>query len=294
VKILICYFSGTGNTKKIALLYGSALEANGAKIDYMTLPLSTEKIAETDFSVYDKIGIGYPIHAFNAPAPVLKFCKSLPKSQTPKDVFVFKTSGEPVRMSDVSSIKTARILKRRNYILTNEYQYVMPYNIIFRHSDAMAYRMWDTAQKVAPIDCKEILSGKPNKPAPVFLGGIIAWILRIEHWGAKFNGKHYKTREDCTKCGKCVKDCPAGNIKLEDGKIKFGKDCLMCMRCAFACPKDAIKIGLFDSWRVNGTYSFQKPEPNEALLNDKHAKYCEKAYRRYFEKAEKKINSSQK
>ncbi len=32
----------------------------------------------------------------------------------------------------------------------------------------------------------------------------------------------------------------------------------MCMRCSFTCPKDAIKIGLFEGWHVNGPYDFKK------------------------------------
>ena len=32
----------------------------------------------------------------------------------------------------------------------------------------------------------------------------------------------------------------------------------MCMRCSFLCPKDAIRIGLLESWRINGKYELDK------------------------------------
>ena len=47
------------------------------------------------------------------------------------------------------------------------------------------------------------------------------------------------------------------------GKIKFQSHCLMCMNCTLNCPKDAIKMGLFNSWRVNKPYNFKEIEKIE-------------------------------
>lgn len=287
MKVLIVYFSGTGNTKKVAERYKLAFQEGGNEVELRALPAE----GETDLDEYDLIGFGYPIHAFNAPANVLRFAKSLKKCSAEKRAFIFKTSGEPVRMSDVSSLKLIRILKKRGVLVTNEYQYVMPYNIIFRHSDEMAYRMWETAQKVIPVDCREILSGTPRKAKKMFLGGFFAWVLRIEHWGGRLLGRHYKVTKDCIHCGKCVKNCPEHNIQMdENGKFKFGKQCLICMRCVFECPKDAFHPSLLNGWKVNGAYSFEPPKEDEPPQKSKHDKYCAKAYQRYFEETEKRIN----
>ncbi len=76
---------------------------------------------------------------------------------------------------------------------------------------------------------------------------------------------------------------------MNENKLpEFGKDCLMCMRCSFFCPKNSIKIGLFNSWRVNGEYSFKPGNPDE---KSKHDNYCKKAYDRYFEYAENRNES---
>lgn len=288
--VLICYFSGTGNTKKTAELYEKTLSERGFDVTLKSLPLSFDTSVNAE--EFDLIGIGYPIHSFNAPTPILKFCKSLPKIKNKnhkKRVFIFKTSGEPVRMSDISSHRTIQILRRRGYDVQNEYQYVMPYNIIFRHGDFAAYKMWQTAQKLVPIDVAEIAHGKINLPKKVFMGGLLAWILRCEQCGAHIYGIFFKTNKNCTRCGLCVKRCPAGNIKkTKHGKIKFGGKCLICMRCVFNCPKDGITPGFLNGWKVNGVYSFEQPQaPDE---NDrKHEKYCKKAYDRYYAAAEEKI-----
>ncbi|MBD5131061.1 MAG: 4Fe-4S ferredoxin [Clostridiales bacterium] len=289
-KILIYYFSGTGNTKKIADEYKSALEARECDVTLRALSYC-EKPETTDANEFDRIGIGYPIHGFNAPKIILDLCKALPKRDRKKPfkpVFIFKTSGEPVRMSDVSSLKTIKLLNRRGYAVINEYQYVMPYNIIFRHTDEQAYKMWQTAQPLVRADVNEILRETPHLPKKMFMGGFLAWIIRAEHWGAKIIGRGFKANKNCVNCGLCVKNCPAANIKIKkNGKLKFGGQCMICMRCVFKCPKDGINAGLLKGWKVNGDYSFERPaEPSPP---SKHDNYCKKAYDKYYADAQARI-----
>ena len=287
MKIALFYFSGTGNTEKVALAYKAYAEAEGNKCDAFTLPLKSA----VDITAYDLIGIGYPIHSFNAPQPVLEFAKSLPKLNDKKRAFIFKSSGEPVKMSRVSSLKLIKILRRRNIEVSNEYQYVMPYNMIFRHTDHTAYVMWETAKKLIPIDCADVLAGRERHEKKIFLGGFFAWFLRCEQWGAHIIGIGYRATKDCIGCGLCAKNCPVGNIKMKNGKPKFGGKCLICARCSFNCPKNCINIGLLNGWRVNGAYSFKDGDPNE---KNGHEKYCKKAYDRYFKEAQERIENAQK
>ncbi len=288
MKILICYFSGTGNTKKIVDKYKEEFEK-------LSIEITIHKIEEPFFNYnlddFDLFGLAYPIHAFNAPSIVLNFLKTLPKQENKKRVFILKTSGEPLSLNNISSLKAIKILRKKNCYLTNEYHYVMPYNIIFRHSDNMAFKMWDTAQNIIPIDCLEILNNKKAKLKHVFLGSFIAWIFRIEFWGGRFNGKKYKVNEKCIKCQRCINFCPTHNIKIENGKICFGRNCIMCMRCSFFCPTNAIKIGLFDKWKVNGPYNFNNYNEDE---KESHNKYCKKSYQKYFSRCEKKFEDINK
>ena len=283
-KILICYSSGTGNTKKVVFKAKECFEELGAEVTVHNI--------DEEFSLnledYDMLGISYPIHAFNAPSNVIKFVKGLTKLEKgeKKPLFIIKNSGEPLAINNISSLKIRSILKRKGFVLNNEYHYCMPYNMIFRHTDAMAYRMWNSVIGVLPIDCREIIEGKKVKLRYIPFGRFMAYIMRIEHWGGRFNGKKYKVNENCINCQLCVKRCPTHNITVEDGKFKFGKNCLMCMRCSFHCPKNAIKIGWFENWKVNGAYNFNSPEETE---EDKHKRYCKKSYKKYFSRIEEKI-----
>lgn len=243
-----------------------------------------------DFGNCDFVGFAYPIWAFNAPKIVLDFAKALKKSKETVRSFIIKTSGEPVRLNDASSVKLTKLLKKKNFEVTNEYHYCMPYNIIFRHSETMAHKMWKAAKDIIPVDCEELLNGEERKIKKVAFGGILTGVLRIQQWGGRFNGKYYKVYDDvCVHCNKCVNNCPVSNISVKDGKFTFGKRCLMCMRCAFECPKNAIKIGFFEKWKVNGEYSFTPPTRPEPPT--KHDNYCKKAYDRYFENIEERLKN---
>lgn len=289
MKIAIFYFSGTGNTKKVAKKYRESFELSGNNCDIFPLPLKDMP----DLSQYDRVGFGYPIHSFNAPQIMLKFAKSLPKvklknGEERSKAFILKSSGEPVKMSRVSSLKLIGILKKRGFDVTNEYQYVMPYNMIFRHTDHTAYVMWETAKKLIPIDCDDVLNGVEHREKKMPFGHLFAWVLRAEHWGAHVIGVGYRVKKDCISCGLCAKNCPADNIKMVNGKPKFGGKCYICARCSFNCPKDCINIGLLNGWRVNGAYSFEDGDPNE---KNGHENYCKKAYARYFSEAEARIDA---
>ena len=292
MKVVICYFSGTGNTAKVVEKYRECFAAHGDSVQVVTMErLLTDGLSEEFLNTLDQadlFGLGYPVHAFNAPSIVLKFAKILPYLSKKKRAFIVSTSGEPLKMNNISSLKTRHILRRRGFVVTNEYRYVMPYNIMFRHTDTMAFHMWDVAQKMIPLDANEIVEGTPHRLKRVFCGNLLAWIMRCEHWGGRLNGRHYKVDEKCVLCQKCVNICPAQNITVVDGKLKFGKKCLMCQRCAQLCPKDAIHLGWFDSWKVHGAYSFEEPTEEQT---QKYNRMLTKSYKKYFDECEKKINS---
>lgn len=104
-----------------------------------------------------------------------RFVRRLPKVKD-KDYFIVKTSGEPVAMNNASSIHLVKKLKKKGFSrLTNEYHYVMPYNMIFRHTDEQAQKMWHTAQKLIPIDVEEILTARTA-------------CLNVRFWGALCRG----------------------------------------------------------------------------------------------------------
>ncbi len=237
---------------------------------------------------FELVGFAYPVHGFNAPYVMYRFVRKLPE-ETGKNYFIVKTSGEPVAMNNASAIHLCDKLHAHGFgALTNEYHYVMPYNMIFRHTDLQAQKMWNTAKALVPMDVAEITFGKHNIPERPPFGRLVSWALRIEHPAMKLNGRCFKVTDKCVKCMQCVNNCPVKNIRYdtEKGKFVFGGDCIMCTRCSFNCPKNAIKIGVLNGWKVNGRYNFANPDTSQTC---KKPNYCKKSYKRYFENAQKRI-----
>lgn len=46
----------------------------------------------------------------------------------------------------------------------------------------------------------------------------------------------------CSVCGRCVKECPAGNLYLENHQIRSKGICTLCYRCVNHCPRKAITV----------------------------------------------------
>lgn len=286
-KAIIYVFSGTGNTLKACELYKQEFEKHNVDTLLYCIKGGFKDIPNPND--FDYVGFAYPVHGFNAPKILLDFAKALPKSsQRGKLYFIVKTSGEPLKINNVSSIKLTSILRKKGYSLMSEYHYVMPYNMIFRHTEAMAYRMMSTVEALAPIEAREVLHKEPHLLKSIPFGRFISWIVRIEQPAMKVNGRFFKVdKKKCIGCGMCERNCPVGNIHIDEkGKFHFGGDCLMCTRCSFNCPTDAFNIALLNGWRVNGKYAFKLPEKDE---KNKHEWYCKRAYIRYFDNADKKV-----
>ena len=284
---IIYYFSGTGNTEKIINEYKRNFEENTINIILYRVTDNFENLPNPND--YDYVGLAYPIHGFNAPYPIFDLIKLFPKTKD-KKIFILKTSGEPLSINNISSEPLMDRLNKKGYILTNEYHYVMPYNLVFRHTDEMAAKMWNTAKKLCAIDLKEILDNKKVFLKKFPLSRFIAFLFRIEHPAMKVNGNLFKVKNICTHCNLCVKKCPVNNIYNDDnGDIKFKNKCVMCASCAFRCPVNAINIGILTAWKVNGPYKFENPPTNQ---KSKHENYCKKAYDRYFKNAEEKIKNN--
>ena len=253
-KCIIYVFSGTGNTLLVAELYKKFLTQYDTTIYSIG---SGKPVPEVE--QFDLVSFAYPVHGFNAPQIMVNFCRALPKLTQKKSAFIFKTSGEGLTYNNYSSQKMIRILEHKGFEFLTERHYVMPYNMIFRHSPQMVKSEYWYAYAMVKANVKQI---ENNVHENVHANPLKAWfvpIVRIEWLYAKAQGPFMKVdMTKCIKCNKCVNACPLNNISFTGEKFKFGTNCALCVRCSFNCPACAISIGLLNKWRVNGSYHIEK------------------------------------
>lgn len=288
MKVILYVFSGTGNTLRVASLYKK----------YMNADVTVYRISEKSGKFpspegFDLVGIGYPIHAFSAPEPVIKFCKRLP-AVAYRRAFIFKSSGEGLHLNDGSSQKCIKILQKKGYDVTIERHVVMPYNMIYRHSDAMAKQMWIYAQALVKLNCNELENFKREKvKQPFYKTFFVSPLNWVESKFAHFHGPAFKVDTNkCIDCGKCASVCPENNIEKVDGKYKFGHKCVLCMGCSFGCPMDAIHVGIFKYWKVNGSYRLDELVKDETIdfpLVPDNAKGIYKLYKKYYREVDEML-----
>lgn len=105
------------------------------------------------------------------------------------------------------------------------------------------------AQAAAAIQRGEPLPDRQHSPVGRLLSGPVNWSFN------RFmaNSRSFRVSDACVQCGKCVRECPANNIALEQGTIVFGTRCMFCLGCIHKCPVHAIDYK--GRGRKNGYYT---------------------------------------
>jgi flavodoxin/ferredoxin len=258
-KLGIYYFSGTGNTEIAANLVSDEFKALGWEVSLMRMEDINKGRIELAIEQYDLIGFGSQVIGYGIPGIVRKFAKRLPVSVDNKKVFIFRTTGGVVPNNYNVSKLFIRILERKKYDVCYERLFSIGSNWIFKFDDAIMKQLYEATKRKIGIMCSEIVRGERHtyqtKAGLRIKMGIIAALAAKTF---PFLGKDAVVEKSCTRCGLCVKNCPADNICLKNGKIKFHTSCSACMRCVYSCPNKSIRFRLFKFFTIPGGYNVKK------------------------------------
>ena len=64
------------------------------------------------------------------------------------------------------------------------------------------------------------------------------------------------------------------------------------MGCSFGCPQDAINVGVFRFWKVNGSYRLNELKKDEDIpfpFVPHYAKGIYRLYKKYYSECDKKL-----
>ena len=282
MKCLLIYYTGTYNTRFLTDMLESKLRAHGHEAERVEIRRGTPP---ADLRGYDCIGFGYPIYGFNSPLPFNRYVQTLqfPPGQR---FFIYKNSGETFAMNNASSRILLRRMKRKKAVFAGEYHFVMPYNIHFPFERDFVRELLHEDEKLLSILVHNLENGISPRIGSNIAYNVAAAAVSVQKAGGALNSFFYRAdAEKCTRCGLCAKNCPEDNIRIENGKVKFGHRCDMCMRCSFFCPANAIRIGFLEGWKVNGDYRLAEilregPPPQPYITENSRGFY--KCFIRHF------------
>lgn len=237
IKTTIFYFSGTGNSFKLAL----DLKAKLPDVDLV--PIQKVIGSKVDLSA-DKIGFVFPVYAWGPPVIVGKFMSTL--SAFAKYSFAIVTYGGFVCGT---LKKTEKILQKRGIDLNAGFMIKMPGN----YTPLYGAVPLDAQKKILKQSEEELdsiiplIKGSQDRKIP---SGF--WIINVLMSGLAYNffaknlknsSKHFWITKDCNGCGICEKVCPVKNIELVEKKPVWADKCLQCMACLQWCPVEAVQVG---------------------------------------------------
>ncbi len=233
---MILYFSGTGNSKYIAKILGEKLSQNVVSAN--SLIKKGEK-AQVDEQVTVFVS---PVYAWRLPRVFQAFIE---KSKITGKAYFVITCGDSICNAEKHLKK---FCKKIGLTLMGVSQIVMPENYIAMFSappSEQIPKLLDDASKKANELALAIQSEQKLPPVKTNLLGkfLSSFVVNGGFYAFSISAKKFYATDKCTSCGKCQSECMLNNIKLVEGKPKWGKDCTHCMACISKCPNTAIEYG---------------------------------------------------
>ena len=225
----IYWFSGTGNSLYAAKRLSS--ELGGMKL----MRITDEPPSGAVGGKGAKVGFVFPSYYGNLPRAVRAFVEKL---EIKPDTYIFTL----VTMGGAGQGSVAmmsRALKEKGLKLNYGIGLHMPANYVLMYNPAdpaKVSKALDTADRRLRKFASEINAGvKAVRPLPIISNTLYKDIATLDA-GFTYGG-------GCTGCGLCEKICPAGNIRLEDGRPVWQHHCERCVACISWCPAKAIDYG---------------------------------------------------
>lgn len=235
MKRVIYYFSGTGNSLKVAK--DVAEEINNVEI----IKICKDNM-DIDSTLFNKIGFVFPVYASGMPLLVKEFINNV-KISNKAYVFTVVTFGRAV---DASISQLEELLNNKGIKLSAAYKVKMPgsYQIMYPPfpEKAQIKRFENERQAAA-----EIARSINNNEAVKFTGvgpkvmSIIGNMVQGIYFNPYEKDNNFWVDGNCTGCGICSKLCPANNIKINNGKPEWKHKCEQCLSCMQWCPQKSIQ-----------------------------------------------------
>lgn len=227
-KNIIFYFTGTGNSLKVAKDMSKFL--GDSKVIAMTAFKDHDILNDAE-----RIGFIFPVYGA-LPNFVNKFISEI-KLPNNTDIYYFTivTCGH-FKWNSISIVNEK--LREKGIILHAGYNVKMVANAISLYNiPEKLEKIHKKSQARINFIAEKIKQKKQNKISP---------INPLFFWQDKFlellpsMDKDFNVSSDCKGCGICKQLCPVKNIEMVNGIPAFKHNCEQCLACIHHCPSKAI------------------------------------------------------
>jgi ferredoxin len=239
-KILLRYFTGTGNSLRILSVCKDLFEAN------CFTPIIESIFDKQDMNAeYDYYGFCFPVYALGLPRVVKQNLRQLPVAKNVKTLLLVSLGAAD---EEGWSLKDGiNLLKKKGYDVIYSDCIVMPDNwapFAKTPSPDEAKAIINNGEKHAKDAVEAFINGTiyHKKMNYKKYGVIVSYLYHyLFSWiGVRNLWRLFTTDENCTGCGLCEKICPMKAIRIIDKKPTWSRLCEQCMRCYNFCPNEAI------------------------------------------------------
>jgi ferredoxin/flavodoxin len=265
MKLLLLYFSGTGNTDYVARYLAHKLDHPLVRTELRTI----EQQPPETLSDFDLLAVGFPVYAADAPLFFQEYFQRLPSGEG-RGAFVFCTKGAWAGGAVQHNLQR---LAARGYVPLGGGSIAMPGtdglsmigkdSWLARKALEKDYDHLQDADRLAlkmSVALSALLDERPAAALRVSLPSHAGTALTDRVWAYLYRATENWARArlhadgQCEGCGLCARICPVGNVALHEGRPHFADRCVLCLRCLHACPQEAIQIGKLtvDKFRWKG------------------------------------------
>lgn len=248
--VTIFYFSGTGNSERVALWFSGFAAQKGISCQIINIEKAND-ISEV--ITHDSlIGIISPVHGFNYPKIILDFIRKLPKGKN--RIVLMNTRGSAKigkwitpGLTGIAFMLSSLILRRKGYRIVGQIPFDMPSNWISIHPairEKTANFIFDKSYNRAKKHFEKLYSERKNFASRKdIIQDILISPVSFAYYmiGRFFLAKSYYASYKCTNCNLCIKQCPVKAIKKVNDRLFWTFKCESCMKCMINCPVDAIE-----------------------------------------------------
>lgn len=239
MRMIVLYFSGTGNSKFIAKRFA---EKMGADCHSIEENIDFQKL----FHLADTVAVVYPIYGSCVPRIMREFAALYMADFQQKKLIIFCT--QMIFSGDGAKAFARLIPNCEEHIIYAEH-FKMPNNIcnfpLFPVTQRELMRKPPKALKRLDGICEDIRNNVIKKRGWNIFSSILGKTQNIFFPNIEEKAKHsFHADDSCIKCGLCVRICPMNNLEIVNEQVIQKDNCTVCYRCVNACPKRAATVYL--------------------------------------------------